>query len=136
MKLSKNKKRIIILSADFILLTATIVAMQIIPNMVGGPVTCIAARLHLPCPGCGGTRCLYNFLTGHFIESFNFNPFIFACIIAAIVIVALFNLSWLFNLKFAEKALQNASNPVFAYGFLIVFIIFLALRAFHILPMP
>ena len=35
-----------------------------------------------------------------------------------------------------EKALQNASNPVFAYGFLIVFIIFLALRAFHILPMP
>ena len=136
MKLNKKNKRIIILSTDFVLLVGTIVVMQIIPKLVGGPVTCISARLNLPCPGCGGTRCLYNFLTGNFIESFKFNPFIFSCIVSAIVIVALFNLSWLFNLKFADKALKNASKPVFAYGFLIAFILFIALRAFHVLPMP
>lgn len=136
MKLTKKNKRIIILFTDLILLVGTVVAIQIIPKLVGGPLTCISAKLNLPCPGCGGTRCLYNFFTGNFIESFNFNPFIFLCIVAAIVTLALFNFSWLFNLKFADKALQNASNPVFAYGFLIVFILFVALRAFHILPMP
>ena len=28
----------------------------------------------LPCPGCGGTRALYAFLTGHFAESFLYHP--------------------------------------------------------------
>ncbi len=36
------------------------------------------------CPGCGGTRALYLFLTGHWIKSFLFHPLVvytfFACL--------------------------------------------------------
>jgi hypothetical protein len=45
----------------------------------------------LPCPTCGATRAAWQFLHGHFLASFLFNPLAFAayCIVAAFDLYAL-----------------------------------------------
>ena len=40
------------------------------------------------CPGCGGTRALYLFLTGHWIKSFLFHPLVVYAFSASIYVSA------------------------------------------------
>lgn len=55
----------------------------------------------LPCPFCGGTRCVVFFVSGHWIKAFLMNPLVFlACVY------------FLFHALF--KAITRRSLPLFA----------------------
>lgn len=81
----------------------------------------------LQCATCGGTRCVNYLLHGNIVEAFTMNPFIFCCILYAVVSLILLNILVFTDASFAKKALRImyswyslAVGAVFYGGFFIV----------------
>lgn len=48
-----------------------------LPSLTDVPLPCsFRAATGLYCPGCGGTHAVYALLSGHFLESIRFHPFV------------------------------------------------------------
>ena len=103
MKILKNKRFLIILLD--ILLTGFSFCLKPVTLFMfrTGLSECVYYAKGIICPGCGGTRCIYNFSIGNFQEAFRFNPGIFCGIFYVLAIVILLNLDILFNVKLARK---------------------------------
>ena len=71
-----TKKKYILINILFIfalLLTYLIVNQQITQDNITGPCA-FKKYVHLYCPGCGGTRAVYELFHFHFFKSFIDNP--------------------------------------------------------------
>ena len=68
--------------------------------------SCLLAAYRLPCPSCGGTRCVESFFALDFVSSFLYHPYIFCMILYGIAVVLMLNLYCLWDLNFAKKALR------------------------------
>ena len=93
---------------------------------------CAYRKFGLICPGCGGTRCVYNLSLGNFGEAFRYNPGVFCVIVYFLIVLLLFNLDILFNLKFAEKARKILTDYRLLIGLAVVFMLFGASRTFFV----
>ncbi len=62
------------------------------------------------CPGCGGTRALYLFLTGHWIKSFLFHP---------LVLYTFFTLIYLGMRKIRDQRYVPSARPLWGALFLL-----------------
>ncbi len=85
---------------------------------------CIMKVFGLTCPGCGGTRCVYNFFKGNFAEAFEFNQFVFIMIFYVLILTILLNLRYVFGLQFAEKPVLYMVHPRALIIIAILFLIF------------
>lgn len=103
MKYIKNK-RLFVLILDIVILAIGFCMKPMAILMFKTKVAeCFFYKNGIICPGCGGTRCVYNFFSGNLPQSFQFHPFVFCLIWYAVLILLLLNLYCLFNLKIAGK---------------------------------
>ena len=70
-------------------------ATAIINNFSG----CIFRLGGYLCPACGGTRAVYNFLSGNFAKAFSYNPYIVLILVYLIVLLVILNVEFLFGVK-------------------------------------
>lgn len=98
-----NKKRFVLL-LDGTLLILAAAAVPVTQWMFRNLPDCAAAEIGLPCPSCGGTRCVQAFFSGDFAAAYSFNPFFFVLIWYLGTALALLNVGVLLEIKWAEKA--------------------------------
>ena len=80
------------------------------------------------CPSCGGTRCVFQFFSGNFVESFSLNPLFFLSIIYILLLFVFLNLS-LLKLNFAYRAVKIMASWKAVIGFSIGSLVFGIIRA-------
>ena len=136
MKLQLKHKRLIVLGVDLLLVLSFIILYFFLSDMMDVLPDCTLRALGFPCLGCGGTRCVKEFIHFNFIESFMLHPFIFISIILAIFFLVLCHLAWVFGVKKMQKLYYVLTNPAFSFTYLGVFIVFAILRITGILPSP
>ena len=89
---------------------------------------CPAKAVGILCPACGGTRLSFYLLSGNFSAAFFVNPFLFITAIYAMILFFLWNLSWIFNLRFAQRALRLLLDYRIFIGWGIGMLIFFLIR--------
>ena len=67
---------------------------------------CPSKALGILCPACGGTRCFNYLFSGNFAAAFSLNALLFLTAVYGLIVLILWNLSWLFNVKFAQKGMR------------------------------
>jgi hypothetical protein len=73
---------------------------------------CYLAVRSLPCPACGGTRCVYNFFSLNFAAAFQYNPCVFVVIIFMLILAILLNLWILFGIVIAISVLASLAGII------------------------
>ena len=99
-------KKIIVLILDIAIIPAGVFFKWLAGTMLSTNRPCSWTLFGLQCATCGGTRCVNNLFQGNFVEAFTMNPFIFCCIVYAIVSFILLNILVFTNATFAKKALR------------------------------
>lgn len=100
---------------------------DILPSMPCG----IHEIFHIYCPGCGGTRALFELLHGHILRSLYFNP---AILLGGILIVY-------YEAAVAVTIIKNNGKcyyehrGILIYGYLIIITLFTVVRDFMLLGM-
>lgn len=97
---------------DAILLLAALNVKRLAVLMSDKISECIFLRMGILCPSCGGTRCVYNMASGNFSEAFAYNPFIFLVVIYAAIVLLLFNITYLFNIRLKVFRIMANSRAV------------------------
>ena len=100
------KKKICVLAVDLVLLLIGLFAKSIVYYFSSIIPICPTKAIGFLCPACGGTRCVFYFFQGDFAAAFSLNALIFLTGIYAIIVLIIWNLSWLFRVRFAEKSLK------------------------------
>lgn len=136
MKYTPQKKKIIVLTIDFLFILAFIGLYIFLPTMMSSFPGCLFAMLNLPCLGCGGTRCINALLHLEFADAFLFNPFVFICAVLAVFLLITINLAWVFKIKKAQQIFKELGNPRYVIIFFCLFIIFAVLRITGVCPAP
>ncbi len=103
MRLAANKLRLWVLALDGFLLIFAWKLAEILRFMLESPEECTFLQKGIICPACGGTRSVLNFVSGRFRQSFSYHPVVFCVIIYLIVLVFLWNLDYVLDLRFAKK---------------------------------
>lgn len=80
------------------------------------------------CVTCGGTHFVNVLLSGHIIEAFKYNQFIFLCLVLLILVYILLHLYWWFKLDFAKKILRYVFSIPSLIIFLSIMLVFLVVR--------
>lgn len=120
-----KNKRLFVLIADLAMLAIGFCIRPLAYIMIKTEIAkCTFYKNGILCPGCGGTRCVYNFVSGNFARSFEYHPFVFCLIWYLALIVVLFNLDFLFNLQFAKKINRFLTDYRVIVAILIAYSIF------------
>jgi len=101
------KKKSIIIIIDLILIAIGAFSHSIVYYFSTIIPECPAKAIGILCPACGGTRCFYYFFSCDFAKAFALNGFLFLTTLYVCAVLILWNLSWLFEVKFASKALNR-----------------------------
>jgi len=125
-----KKSLILITIFDIIALISFLSVKYITQLMLDIMPGCIFYKYGFICPSCGGTRTVHNFVTGNFIASFSYNPYIFGIIIYLIAAVIILNLEFLLKLSFAKKIRKIIFNYKVIIGIAIGYAVFGILRNF------
>ncbi len=127
--LNKHKK-IFIVILDVFLILSPLILKSLAFLMFKIPFKCPFWEAGYMCPSCGGTRSVYAFFGGDFIESFSYNPFIFMMIIYIITFIIFFNIGIFLNKSFAKTLYSVMINPKIIIVLAILFAVFGILRNF------
>ncbi len=122
--MSKKRKMFIIeLGILLLVLIIFIIAKTKIYTIF--PLCIIKRFFGIDCPSCGATRCVTNFVTGNWVESFMYHPFFFVTIIYLIVV----NIVYIIN-AFRKKEILKWIYPKFKFWIVwtILLIIFAIVR--------
>lgn len=103
-------KKIVLLTADILAVAAGFFMKKLATLMLDKLPDCYFAAYSLPCPSCGGTRCVYNFFSFNFAAAFQYNPCVFVLIIFTLILAILLNLWIFFGIKWAEKGFKAATD--------------------------
>ncbi|MGN1162172.1 MAG: DUF2752 domain-containing protein [Candidatus Fimenecus sp.] len=125
----KNSRRLsilLVLILDFSIVICATVLKKALPFLMGLLPDCVFAKYGLPCPSCGGTRCVYSLVCGKIPEAFFYNQFFFTASIYAFFAFILINIAVLFKSQFAEKLVK----AMISYKALIAFAVLYAAFAF------
>jgi hypothetical protein len=125
-----KKSLLLITVFDIIVLSVFFSLKYITAIMLDTLSGCIFLKYGFICPSCGGTRAVHNFVTGNFIASFNYNPYIFGIIIYLIAAVIILNLEFLLKLSFAKKIRKLILNYKVIIGLAVGYAVFGILRNF------
>ncbi len=136
MKLQLKHKRLIVLGVDLLLVLGFTVLYFFLPDMMDLLPDCTLRALGFPCLGCGGTRCIKEFIHFNFIESFWLHPFAFISILLAIYLMIVTHLAWVFGIKRVQKYFDTLIHPAYPFSYLGLFIVFAILRITRLLPTP
>ena len=123
--MNKKIKNMLLLELGIVFLVL-IIFIMIKLNMIKYIPNCfIHEKFGILCPSCGGTRCVINFLTGNFMQSFLYHPIFFITIIYLLFI----NLIYIIN-SFRKKEILTFLYPKekFWYVFLIIILIYTIVR--------
>lgn len=102
-----EKKRVFIIDAILaVLVLSAGIAAKVALTFINIPPCPFLTGTGLPCPVCGGTRCVYNFAKGNFGEAFSFNPYVFMIIIYLLILLFVFNVRHLTSNKVAARVLK------------------------------
>ncbi|MBP3706754.1 MAG: DUF2752 domain-containing protein [Clostridia bacterium] len=127
--LKKRTEKLIIL-LDSILLFFAIFAQRIASFMLQKLPDCYFAAHKIPCPSCGGTRCVYNFFSGNILDAFCYNQFIFFLIIYLIIIFAFLNLGYLFKVEWSKMVFKKITHYKVIISIALLYALFGILRIF------
>lgn len=88
--MTKKIKKMILLELGilFLVLIIFIIAKYKIFTIM--PSCIINTLFGIECPSCGGTRCVINFISGNFKQSFYYHPIFFITIIYLIIVNLLY----------------------------------------------
>lgn len=103
-----------------VLIIFIIVKLNIVKYM---PVCFFKKNFGILCPGCGGTRCVTNFMQGNFKESFIYHPIYFILIIYLSIV----------NIIYIINSFRNKEIATFLYPkakFWKIFLIIICLYTF------
>lgn len=125
-----DKKSVITLVIDIVVIVGAVLVGIFTPTLVSVLPGCQLAEKGLQCGSCGGTRCVYSFFTGHFIDAFNYNQYFFFIIIFVLVLILVLNLSWLFKIKKTDKILKVLTDYRLIIALGILYALFFLLRLF------
>ncbi len=103
MGFTANKLRLLVLSFDALLLIVACKLKDILACMLSSESECAFLEKGMICPACGGTRSTYYFFSGDFQPAFTYHPAVFCIIIYLIILTVLWNLDYVFGLRFAKK---------------------------------
>lgn len=103
MHIATGKLRILIVALDVVLLLVGWKLNAISAFMLRSASECNLLGDGIICPACGGTRCVYHFVSGNFRSAFSYHPVVFCIIIYLILLLILWNLDFLFGVRFAKK---------------------------------
>ncbi|MBE7040962.1 MAG: DUF2752 domain-containing protein [Ruminococcaceae bacterium] len=103
MKYIQNKRLLVILFDALIVAVGFCIKPMAIFMFQTGISQCSYYKNGIICPGCGGTRCVYNFFSGNLYQSFVFHPFVFCMIWYCFLVILLLNLEFIFKSKIAKR---------------------------------
>lgn len=119
----KSKKALLLI--DVAVIAVVILLPIVAARLLGGSgrECSFVENFGILCPGCGGTRCVYNFFNGRFVTAFRFNPYIFLSIIYVLCSALILNVKILLKNKAAEKVFSVMTDyrvvVVWAAGFML-----------------
>ena len=120
--MERKKKSLYVICLDAFLIIGAIIFKIFYSDIMRFLPECFYASRGLPCGSCGGTRCIYNLLTGNIVEAFRLNQFFFIAFCYLGIIFILAHLAWVFGIKHTEKPLKVLANYkaviVFGVGYL------------------
>lgn len=77
----------------------------------------------VPCPSCGGTRCLRSLLAGHLAEAATWNPLVFAAAAAALAFAGYAAVVTAFRLpRLRLRSISKAERNLLRLGVAVVFL--------------
>lgn len=110
MKISLSVKRIIIAFIDICCVAGGVFLRHFIPTLMGTLPGCNFVKMGLPCPACGGTRCVLNVLHFNFITAFKYNPFVFCLGAYMGITLIVWNVAWFTGQEKWNKAFRKLAN--------------------------
>lgn len=126
----RRRTEILIVILDLVLIVGAAFAENIASLMLKDLPDCYFAAHSIPCPACGGTRCVYNFFSFNFATAFSYNQFMFLLIIYVIVITALLNLGHLFKIGWAKNAFKRVTHYEVIIALAVAYALFGVIRTF------
>ena len=127
----KNSRRLsilLVLILDLSIVICAVVLKVVLPYLMGLLPDCVFAQYGLPCPSCGGTRCVYNLVCGKITEAFFYNQFFFTASIYVLFAFLLINIAVLFKSQFAEKLVKAMINSKALIVFAVLYAAFAIFR--------
>lgn len=118
-------KKMLILELGILLLVLIIFIIAKTGVYAMFPQCMIKGILNIDCPTCGATRCVTNFVTGNWKESFFYHPFFFITIIYLIIA----NIVYIIN-AFRKKNILRWIYPTYKFWIVwaVLFMIFAIVR--------
>ena len=92
------------------------------------PGCLLLTKKGIPCPACGGTRCVYSLFKGSFYSSFKFNPYFFLLIIYLLILFIVFNIRYLTDINFFKKIHKVMCDYRVIIGWALICPVFWVLR--------
>ena len=90
---------------------------------------CAFARLGIPCPSCGATRCVQSLFSGDIPSAFAYNPFIFLLIFYTAAVLLIWNASTFLKSALIKRIFKLLANWIAVIIIAIGFAVFGILRA-------
>ena len=106
-KLLHNKKLLLLLIADLLLIPALFACRELSKVMLSQESTCVMVLYGGQCITCGGTHFVKTLLSGQMIEAFHHNSFLFILTVIFAVSYILLHLFWLAKWEFVGKVLKT-----------------------------
>ncbi len=122
--ISVQKKQIHVIIIDLALAVMFFSFKIITALMLKHLPKCIFLQYGIVCPSCGGTRSVRNFVSGNFLLSFKYNPFVFLVIIYALAGIVMFNIAYLFQVKSADRIFKKMISATAIIAFAVGYVVF------------
>ena len=101
-------KIIFLIACDILLIPGLIFCKWLSGQMLAQPGVCVWTLMGIQCITCGGTRLVNSLLSGHILQAFSYNPYIFIIIVLLAISYLLLHLWWIGKVPFAGKLLKKA----------------------------
>ena len=129
-----EKKKVVLI--DLILVFSVLaagIAAKILLSYISLPGCPFLTATGLPCPACGGTRCVMSIVQGKITAAFNFNPYFFLIFTYLFVLFIVFNIRHLTQNRIAQKLLRIMCDYRVIIGWALLCPVFWVLRVASLL---
>ena len=122
--MTERRNLLLILGLDLLLLAFFVAAPRLTGLMLSSMPPCPFLSMGIPCPSCGGTRCVAALASGDIRAAIQYNAFfvLLAAYIAAAVL--LLNLAYVFRLSWAKRPAKALVHNKAIFVFLGLYVVY------------